>query len=143
MSDPADIELDENGNVISPPTSLTWKNAGTELPNRLGDAMADHLPRATTDERLKNDLSIMRAKNEAEMFSLRALAAARRVLPNLYAGTKTYDEARKASQGDRPGYAGSSAPRQPIQMQREFSNDAEKEAYLQRIKQAQANAAGK
>ncbi len=31
--------------------------------------------------------------------------------------------------------------RQPIQMQREFSNDQEKEAYLERIRQAQANAA--
>ncbi len=35
------------------------------------------------------------------------------------------------------------APRQPIQMQREFSNDQEKEAYLDRIRQAQKNAAKK
>ncbi len=32
-------------------------------------------------------------------------------------------------------------PRQPIQMQREFSNDQEKEAYLERIRAAQRNAA--
>jgi hypothetical protein len=31
--------------------------------------------------------------------------------------------------------------RQPIQMQREFSNDPDKEAYLERIRQAQKNAA--
>lgn len=31
--------------------------------------------------------------------------------------------------------------RQPVQMQREFSNDQEKEAYLERIRQAQKNAA--
>ncbi len=31
------------------------------------------------------------------------------------------------------------APRPPIQMQREFSSDAEREAYLDRIRQAQKN----
>ncbi len=143
MSDPADIELDENGNVISPPEPLTWKNAGTELPNRLGDAMASHLPRANTDQRAQNDLAIMRAKNEAESFSQRALAAARRVMPTMYSPTRAYDDANSASRGDRPGYAGSDVPRQPVQMQREFSNDQEKEAYLQRIRQAQANAVKK
>ncbi len=30
--------------------------------------------------------------------------------------------------------------RQPVMLQREFSNDAEREAYLERIRQAQANA---
>ncbi len=35
------------------------------------------------------------------------------------------------------------APRPPIQMQREFSNDQEKEAYLERIRQAQKNAGSK
>ncbi len=34
-------------------------------------------------------------------------------------------------------------PRPPIQMQREFSNDQEKEAYLERIRQAQKNAGPK
>ncbi len=33
------------------------------------------------------------------------------------------------------------APRPPIQMQREFSNDAEREAYIERIRQAQKNVA--
>jgi len=33
--------------------------------------------------------------------------------------------------------------RPPIQMQREFSNDQEKEAYLERIRQAQKNAGKK
>ena len=42
--------------------------------------------------------------------------------------------------GEIDGPAPDPNARQPIQMQREFSNDQEKEAYLERIRQAQKNA---
>ncbi len=54
------------------------------------------------------------------------------------------DKVRAVREAQQPQDLGDvDAPREPVMLQREFSNDQEKEAYLQRIRQAQANAGKK
>jgi hypothetical protein len=133
MSD-TDFEVDEHGNIIPPPPpKLTWLNAGTEIPNRLGDAMA---PKVTPEQQAQNELATMVAKNKAAMFAQRALQAARRVLPSIYQSQPMKAAERSLSDLDQ---AHRDPPLRDIGgIQREFSSEQEKQAYLDRIRQAQA-----
>ena len=125
----ADLELDDNGKVITPHPALTWQNAGTELPNRMGDAMANHLPHL---DHTQTELAIMRLRNEIDQKAIPAAAAARQAIPGMETLGRILTYRDRIPQD-----------RQPVQMQREFSNDQEKEAYLERIRQAQRNAGRK
>ncbi len=99
---------------------------------------------ATPEEALANDLKLAQLRNNTEMFAAPKAFWVENNVPGMrYAG----EAMRKldASHRDAPevdaGELDEPAVRQPVQMQREFSNDKEKEAYLERIRQAQKNAA--
>ncbi len=151
-SGPTDFEVDEQGNIVPPaPEPITWQNAGTELPNRMGDALSKLVgaDKVTPDQRLENELKLTVFRNKARMAAAQALHAAKNMEtgpvpgsnlwnnPAFNATEKAYKDHEAArNQPDR-------APREPVQMQREFSNDTEKEAYLDRVRQAMKNAAAK
>lgn len=125
LSGPADLELDDKGDVVNP--GLTWSNAGTELPDRIAQAMAKFIGPQTEQRKMQNELAVLRARNEIDQKAIPLAEAAKQRSPVMAALAHQLTYRDRAEQN-----------RQPIQMQREFSNDQEKEAYLDRVRQAQA-----
>lgn len=128
MSDEADLELDDNGKVISP--GITLKNAGVIIPERIGKALAPYLPKP-------EPLAIPMAKNAADQWAVPKTEWAKNNVPGMQMLAQALSKAQGAQGSRQPEV------RQPIQMEREFSNDPDREAYLQRIRQAQENATNK
>lgn len=133
-SPPADIELDE---------PLTLANAGQRIPDAMGNKLADVIGRPSPEQRAVNEARLFSARNATDRWALEnrenAAAAAR-----LIGGPGLGNAAIAASNAGGEVLAGMDASRnerQPVQMQREFSNDTEKEAYLDRVRKAQQNAA--
>lgn len=87
----------------------------------LGSLLADHVPQLSENEKLQNEARIAAARNRVEQFAAPRAAWMEQNVP----GARVVGGALR--QQEAP------APRQPIQMQREFSNDAERDAYLTRL----------
>jgi hypothetical protein len=118
----SDMEIDADGNISEP---LTLGNAGTEIPNRIGAAVASVLPH--TDKDLM-ELKIMQLKNQVDQKAIPAAEWAKANVPGMSRLNETLT------------YRERSEPRQPVQMQREFSNPEDEAAYLDRVRQAMRNA---
>ncbi|MDD5374442.1 hypothetical protein [Acidithiobacillus sp.] len=94
------------------------------------------------DRKARITLAIMRAKGAIDTWATPKAFWVEHNVPGMGAAAnamRKLDEAHR--QPAKPVDGGEIDDRQPIQMQREFSNDQEKEAYLERIRQAQKNAA--
>lgn len=92
------------------------KQRETTLPHQAADAQRWIMDKLHPHARQDAELQVLREQQEA---------ARQQLAP------------RDEGEIDEPG------ARRPIQMQREFSNDQEKDAYLERIRQAQKNAGAK
>jgi len=99
-----------------------------------------------TDEEKANrtaDLTVLR--NKAEMFAAPKAMWMEQNVPGFSTVSKPFrDMERYRSTPNEPrdeGELDEPSPRQPIQMEREFSNEEDKNAYIERIRQAQKNAA--
>jgi len=125
----ADLELDDKGQVVRP--KLTWNNAAEELIGRAAHRAAQAIGTSPDPQkqRAENELQLMRARNEVDQRAIPAAEWAKGHVPGMRLANEALTYRDRVPE-----------PRQPIQMQREFSNDQEKEAYLERIRQAQARA---
>lgn len=82
------------------------------------------------------------AKNAARKYvdTVNPAQARARQDEQIAAQNEKIETLKKFTQPRDEGEIDAPATRQPVQMQREFSNDSDKEAYLERIRQAQKNA---
>jgi len=133
MSD-EDFEVDENGKLV--PVQPRQDDPGT----RLGNWVASKLPHQSDAQKSMNDASVQIAKNKAQMFALQTMAK----FPSVYqsAPIKAAEAAMARLLQAKQGQSPSPEMRQPVQMQREFSSEEEKERYLEQVRKAMA-AAGK
>ena len=114
-------EYDEHG-LVGPEEPLTLQNAG----DRMMQYPSTLVKHATPEEAQANDLELQKARIKAELFALPKAAWLTQNVPGMQSVAKAFQMQQEKAAGVR----------QPIQMQREFSNDQEKQAYLDRVKQA-------
>jgi len=127
----ADLELDENNKPVHP--GLTWSNVGTEIPQRMADYVTGGRE-ASSAEKSQNDATIQIAKNKAQMFALEQMAK----YPSVYQSgpMKAVEGAMASLARAKRGENIPASPREPVQMQREFSNDDEKARYMEQVRKA-------
>lgn len=118
---------------------LSWGNAGPKLVNWASNKLADQFAEATPAQKLNLAIALAKVKNSTEGAAIRFSQAH----PSYAAiGPGWEDNAedhivRPLVEAVRPP---APAVRQPIQMEREFTNQEDKEAYIERIRRAQKNA---
>lgn len=94
------------------------------------------------NEKLQNEFKVAKARNYVDQKATPAAFWLENNEPAMHVAAKYIRAANRPGGPVEDGGEIDEPPqaRQPVQMQREFSNDAEKEAYLERIRTAMANA---
>ena len=103
-----------------------------ELKDKTVEYPASKVEKATTKKDLDNEIAIAKAKQEADKFAIPKAAWAVQNVPGMQTLNKLAFGRRPpedAGEMDTP-------VRQPIQMEREFSNEKDKEAYIERVREA-------
>lgn len=99
----------------------------------VGKASADAVPESwklTPDQKLQAEIEIAKAKLAAEQFAAPKALWMTQNVP----GAKAAQEALNQPKDAEP------APREPIQQEREFSNEADKAEYIAKVRKAMENA---
>ncbi len=102
-----------------------WLRRAMDPGTTLGNTLASHMHQASANEKIQNEARIAAARNSAEQFAAPKAMWAEQNVPF----ARTVADALRSQNAPAP------APRPPIQMQREFSNDAERDAYLARLRE--------
>jgi hypothetical protein len=90
---------------------------------------------ATEQQKLQNDIAVAQARNKVEQFAVPKAAWAIQNVPGMSALNDAVNFRTV------PKDVGELEPvRQPIQQEREFSNDKDKEEYIARVRKAMENA---
>lgn len=116
---------------------------GASVGMKLQEAPSKLLKPGTDEEKVNRTADLTVLRNKAEMFAAPKAMWLENNIPGYSRVTKPYrDLERYRSMPNEPRDEGEldEPPRQPIQMEREFSNDADRDAYIERIRQAQKNA---
>lgn len=140
---PAEMEADhgraefekhlEEAKQFGPPRPPARNEVSSDIVDRAVRKLAERVPQVSDDQKMQNDAYVMRAKLAAERFAApRMMAMKQNIAQNVPGAEAAAHAIRKVV--TQP------TVRQPIQMQREFSNEEEKVAYLARLREAAARA---
>lgn len=141
------VDTDANGNVVTV-GQVQAPDALTRLPDRMtyeAERLAPELSQVDRDRILDATIAAKVAADRIGREQLQKTVNQLSKLPGGMAGAMAGLKVGTAIKQGIQNYADEHIQhvRQPVMMQREFSNDQEKQAYLERLREAMKNAAKK